>query len=259
MSSRQRNLFGAVLFLVFGLVSPAQADGQLTLGAGTGVAGDAVLVYGSGFWPNTSGFVFFDHNYDYQINQGTSWKCGYYSDRDCEPTVPVTSDQDGNFSTVIFIPPGKKAVSLGAGTYFIAANLPIGGGSDASAPFKVLAELFESRPGAFSTLPSRGPTLIGRKFAPFKLTGLQSTGKVWWDVNGDFTHTSDEPFQGVWVLPDGSLSACQSTACAVRNPFSGRGVKAKLRVDIVHEADVNRSTEQKVEATVIVACDLFGC
>jgi hypothetical protein len=236
-------------------VLPAGAQ-QLTLSTNTGEAGSYVTVYGTGFYPSTSGFIFFDHNYDFQLTQGSGWKCGYFSDRDCEPWVPVSTDSSGNFTTSISIPPGKKVNFLGAGTYFIAAQLPIGGGSDASVPFKVLGEFGENKQlGSFY----RYPTVYGEGFAPYRLDGTQSVGGVWWDIDSDFVYDPDEPRQHVYVLPNGTLSSCPTSFCAVRNPFNGRGGKIHIRADLMHEADVNRSTSQKVEASFTIICPLLGC
>src|SRR6185436_4622305 len=219
-------------------------------------------VYGTGFWPNTSGNVFFDHNYDFQQTIGSNWMCGALNEFPCEPSVSVTSDANGNFTTSLRIPPGKRVSFLGAGTYFIAANLPIGGGSDASAAFKVLGNFAETEskplPGPF-----RVPTVTGSNFAPFSLTGNQSEGYVWYDVDEDYQFYSDpdEPKIKVYVRPDGTLSKCPDSACAVPNPFNGR-LWGRVRVDISHEADANRSTEQRVEASftmVRVPCSTLGC
>jgi hypothetical protein len=251
----------AVGFYIFCLaVSPAGAAPQLSLSSTTGQAGQFIVVYGSGFYPSTQGFVFFDHNFDFQLTTGTNWKCGYLSNKDCEPSVQVNTDSSGNFTTSIAIPPGKKVDFLGAGTYFIAAQLPIGGGSDAWTPFKVLGEFGESKPYPFDL--SYRPAVAGRNFAPFTLSGQQSQGRVWFDIDGDYGFYFDpnEPGIGVWVLTDGTLSTCQTSACPIANPFNGRPYKGHVRVDIVHEADQNRSADQKVEASFVMMCSSsFGC
>ena len=96
----------ALIYLSHVCVSAASP--QLTLGTTTGVAGQYVTVYGTGFWANTSGFVFFDHNYDYQQTIGSNWKCGALSEYDCEPYVAVTSDDAGNFITSLRIRRARK-------------------------------------------------------------------------------------------------------------------------------------------------------
>jgi hypothetical protein len=79
--------------------------------------------------------------------------------------------------------------------------------------------------------------VTGSNFAPFSLTGNQSEGYVWYDVDEDYQFYSDpdEPKIKVYVLSDGTLSRCASSACAVPNPFNGR-LWGRVRVDISHEA-----------------------
>jgi hypothetical protein len=242
-------------------VTPAGAAPQLSLSTTTGGAGTYVVVYGSGFWANTDGFVYFDQNYDFNLSAPGD-KCGYYSDMLCEPAVAVTTDSSGGFTTAISIPPGKRVNFLGAGTYFIAANLPTGGGSDAWTPFVVPGSVVQVEPkpilDPFGRLQT-GPTIAGSNFVPFRLTGLQSHGRVWFDSNGNYTFDINEPQYTVFVLTDGTLSACPDHACAIPSPaptgklFNPGGY---LRVDIEHEADLNRSTQQRVEASVWVGCSL---
>ena len=125
---------------------------------------------------------------------------------------------------------------LGAGTYIIAANLPIGGGSDALATFKVLGNFAETEPSLkLQPIGLRFPTVTGSNFVPFRLDGSQSQGRVWYDVDEDYQFYPDpnEPGIAVYVLPDGTLSRCAATACAVPNPFNGK-YRGHVRVDIFH-------------------------
>jgi len=225
-------------------VAASHGTEKLTLSVSSGQMGTFVTVHGSGFWVNTSGFVFFDQNFDYQMNTGSMWMCGPLSEQRCEPWTDISSDSNGNFTTTITIPPGKKANFLGAGTYFVGANLPIGGGSDRSVPFIV--------PATFDVKVFVGGLRIsGSNFAPFKLDGTPSQGRVWVDTNNNFEWDQGELQVGVYVLPGGSLSGCASSPCHIKIPanLKRRNTATTVRVNIVHEADTNRSVEQKVEAS----------
>lgn len=258
-------------------ISPVAAQ-NLTLSVSSGNTGTFVTVYGSGFWANTQGLVHFDQDFNYLVDTSAAApKCGYLDEGGrCEPWQQVTSDSAGNFTVNLIIPPGKKVNFLGAGTYVIAANLPTGGNPEGLAPFQV--------PAAFGLSPNTGDVLTtvsvsGNNFAPYLLNGNQSWGHVWVDTNNNFVRDPDESqilrstrergdlqVPGsertdvqVYVLPDGSLSACPSSSCAIRviippnvrvvETTAGGVGQVAIRVNIVHEADLNRSVAQKIEAS----------
>lgn len=230
-------------------VAAVHGTERLTLSMSTGQTGTDVTVSGSGFFGNTSGFVYFDQNFDYLWNVPPRM-CGPLSEQQCEPRVEVLSDSTGKFTTSIRIPPGMKADFLGAGTYIVQADLPIGGGPERSVPFIVPATLDVGR-------TVRGVPVSGSKFAPYNINGTPSQGLVWVDSNNNLHRDSHERAVQVYVLPPsvtpgGPLSGCPSSLCPITIPRAtpGESKKAKtVRVDILHEADTNRSVQQKVEAS----------
>jgi hypothetical protein len=184
----------------------------------------------------------------------------------------VTTDSSGNFVTNLIIPPGRKVDFLGAGTYWIGVDAVQGGGAEAKADFKVPGTLTLTRTSY------NGMSLVwfsGSNFVPYRLDdGMQSSGSVWIDVNGDFRWRTDsnvsegEPRISVWVLPNGVLSTCPGpnycgNAYIVDTTGSFYGFNVRADVDLV--GDYNRNALEKVEASTFLpgVCPpkttLFNC
>lgn len=259
MKRAKQTLWLFPFFLLSLSVSPAsgqeltQSPPHLTLSASTGRTGDWVQVTGTGFPANTSGKVFFDQNFDYRScsDSGctTYIKCGRFMDTRCEPEASVTADAYGTFFTSLPIPPGYKADFLGAGTYQFGTDVPYGNGAAyETAQFKVLPASF-----TVNWISASLAGVSGSGFAPYQADDWSpSYGIVWLDTNGDFTLTEGEPYVRVYVLSDGSLSACSGPVpCPISLSIFKFGLffGAYVRANIHARVGDPRSAEQQVEAS----------
>ncbi len=153
---------------------------SMSLSSTSGAPGTVITVSGSGFMPNTAGWVWFDSNGDSVRNAG-------------EPQVPATTTAAGA------IPSGGALTipAIAAGGYQVLADIPSGGTSEASASFTVVVRAIALSPasGASGTII----TITGSGFT------LNTAGWVWFDSNGDSVRNAGEPQVPVTTTAAGAI------------------------------------------------------
>lgn len=128
----------------------------LTIGKNKGVPGTAVIISGSGFAVNSSGWVWFDTNKNYLKDPG-------------EPAMFVTTDGIGSFIGYLTIP------NVNSGAYPIIADLTNDGKNIGLTSFTVGSGMTLS---PTSGLPGTVITITGRGYGPGDYL-------VWLDINND--------------------------------------------------------------------------
>jgi len=139
----------------------------LFLSPNKGIPGTTVTVTGQRFSANTPGWVWFDANGDYVRDSG-------------EFSKRVTANGYGKFTVSLTIP------SVPAGVYHIRVNLPEGGPIEASGSIIILPA-----PSLSLSLTTGPPgTIVVVNGKDFK---TWTTGKIWFDINGNGKKDAKEP------------------------------------------------------------------
>ncbi len=207
---------------------------SISLSPSSGATGTGITLSGSAFLPNTAGWLWFDSNGDGIRDTG-------------EPQMPVTTSAAGA------IPSGATLAipAVAPGIYMVRADVPAGGGVEASASFTV-------PPGPSITLsPTSGASgtviaITGSSFA------LNSSGWLWFDSNGDSIRDAGEPqvavtTTGAGAIPSGTVLTAPTVAPAtyqVRADIpSGGAVEASATFSIP-TASISLSPTSGVPGTV---------
>lgn len=234
---------------------PVTAAPALTLNLYSGISGTYITVYGSGFPTGSySGVVWFDMN----GNGG----------RDCpEESCTNIQSSTGSFTVSLTVPYTPLGFSLGAGTYLVSADFPLGGSGgvpDATVPFTVTS------PTAVLTIsPTSGRrgtvvSVSGKYFKPgaSSTQGWTSKGVVWFDTDKDGTNDDGT---AVSVCSDGNgfLKICNGgsiTLTVPSNVNSGNTVSGNtyyIRADVPLNGPVEASAPFKVPlrtCSIVAGC-----
>jgi hypothetical protein len=155
---------------------------SLSLNSTSGAPGMVITVSGSGFTPNTAGWLWFDSNGDSVRDAG-------------EPQVAVSTTGSGGIpsGTVLIVPDEAP------GGYQVQADIPAGGSTEASTTFSILAISLALSPA--SGAPGTVVTITGNGFV------LNGTGLVWFDVNDDSVRDVGEPQVSLTTTSSGFIPA----------------------------------------------------
>jgi hypothetical protein len=145
-----------------------------------GASGTVITITGSGFTPNTAGWVWFDSNSDSVRDAG-------------EPQASVATTAAGALPSGVAL----TVPAVAAGGYQVLADIPAGGSVEASASFTVVVRAIALSPvsGALGTVIS----ITGSGFAP------NTAGWVWFDSNGDSVRDAGEPQVPVTTMSAGAI------------------------------------------------------
>jgi hypothetical protein len=159
-----------------------EATPGIVLAPNTGLPGTAITITGTGFALNTAGWVWFDSNSD-GVRDPT------------EPQVAVTSTGTGTLPAGVTLNAPDVA---GGGAIPVQADIPTGGGIEATANFTV-------NTGIILT-PNTGPvgtaiTVTGGGF------GAAALGWVWFDTDNDSVVDATEPQVAVTTSATGGIPA----------------------------------------------------
>jgi hypothetical protein len=156
----------------------------ITLSPTSGSPGTTVTISGSGFAASVSGVVWFDTDNDNVVDA-------------VEPSVSVTASATGTFTATLTVP------TVAAGTYYIKADVPSGGGPEAAASFTVLIASITVSPTTVSS--GQLITITGTGFTP------AASGFVWFDIDGDGVLDPGEPQVAVSVTATGTFATTLTT------------------------------------------------
>ncbi|OPY56003.1 MAG: IPT/TIG domain protein [Pelotomaculum sp. PtaU1.Bin035] len=135
---------------------------NITIGLGSGPPGTPVIISGTDFAANASGWIWFDKNKDYGRDAG-------------EPAMWATTGSNGDFRGALIIP------NVEPGSYPILADIPNDGNNDGWTSFSVVSQFILSQnsgpPGAVIAVTGKG---LGE-------------GIVWFDTDNDGIVEADEP------------------------------------------------------------------
>ena len=145
-----------------------------------GAPGTVISITGSGFTPNTAGWVWFDSNGDSVRDAG-------------EPQVPVTTTSAGALPSGVTL----TVPAVAAGGYQVYADIPAGGTIEASASFTVVVRAIALSP--VSGAPGTAITITGSGFT------LNTAGWLWFDSNGDSVRDVTEPQVPVTTTSAGAI------------------------------------------------------
>ncbi|MDP2210543.1 MAG: Ig-like domain-containing protein [Candidatus Aquicultor sp.] len=144
---------------------------SLALSASKAIPGGTINVVGRRFPANTAGWVWFDANGNSARDAG-------------EVSKKVTTNSYGGFITGMTIP------KVPAGVHYIRADLPGSGTDDAAVTIVILAE-----PSLSLSLTNGSPgTIIIINGKDFK---TWTSGRVWFDIDGDGKKDAGEPAKNV--------------------------------------------------------------
>lgn len=168
--------------------------GGISLNPSNGLAGNSVTVSGFSFASGASGNVWFDSNGNGVMDAG-------------EPSQLVPASSSGTFTTSLIVP------SVAESFYFIRADIPSGGATEASAVFRLRSEIRLS--------PASGPagtvtTVIGTGFV------AGASGNVWFDTNSNFIKDTSEPSQAITASSGGTFTTTLTIPAVSLGPYQVR-------------------------------------
>lgn len=141
----------------------------LSLSPNKGIPGTTVTVTGQRFPANTPGWVWFDADGNYERNNG-------------EFSKRVTANGYGKFTVSLTIPTVPAAV------YHIRADLPLPEGGSIGASGSIIILPAPSLSLSLTTGPPGTFVVVnGKNFNPW------TTGKIWFDINGNGKKDTNEP------------------------------------------------------------------
>ncbi|MGD0353362.1 MAG: hypothetical protein ABSB38_07695, partial [Dehalococcoidia bacterium] len=155
---------------------------SITLSPITGASSTVVTITGSGFVPNTAGWVWFDS--------------------DGDSVIDVTEPQASVITTGAGAIPGGIILTVPAvvpGTYGVRADIPVGVPVETAASFTVPSPSITLSPA--SGVPGTVITLTGSGFA------INTAGVVWFDSDGSGALDPGEPWVAATTTAAGAIPA----------------------------------------------------
>jgi hypothetical protein len=161
----------------------------LTISPRRGIPGLKISVSGSRFPANKAGLVWFDTNYNLVCEAG-------------EPSKEVITNKYGGFVTALTIPnvyPGDYPVGIEPGNYPVRADIPKGNSLEATEVMEISVPILDLSLGVGT--PGTIVLVTGLDFRP------KTTGRIWFDTDGDGKRDAGEPTKKVKTDQEGKFKA----------------------------------------------------